>query len=72
MYCVMRASVPFLYNIYRRYDIHTLPIPSSIGGVHVHGVSDALRVPHGTCAFCLCLCSYRVLPHFIHVVFQRN
>ena len=22
MYCVMRASVPSLYNVYRRYDIH--------------------------------------------------
>ena len=21
MYCVMRASVPSLYNVYRRYDI---------------------------------------------------
>ena len=23
MYCVMRASVPSLYNVYRRYDINT-------------------------------------------------
>ena len=22
MYCVMRASVPSLYNVYRRYDIY--------------------------------------------------
>ena len=22
MYCVMRASVPSLYNVYRRYDRH--------------------------------------------------
>ena len=24
MYCVMRASVPSLYNVYRRYDIGAL------------------------------------------------
>ena len=24
MYCVMRASVPSLYNVYRHYDTHSL------------------------------------------------
>ena len=28
MYCVMRASVPSLYNVYRRYDMHLMLIGS--------------------------------------------
>ena len=41
MYCVMRASVPSLYNVYRRYDIHS---GNSSGNSSGHNIIPLIEV----------------------------
>ena len=53
MYCVMRASVPSLYNVYRRYDkliiLHSLFSYSTVGEYSSLGVLYILSVTNHDC-----------------------
>ena len=42
MYCVMRASVPSLYNVYRRYDTNT--IIDNLAIIHVSSCNEVLAL----------------------------
>ena len=43
MYCVMRASVPSLYNVYRRYDMRHCTPSTGFGATQLrHGIAHGM------------------------------
>ena len=49
MYCVMRASVPSLYNVYRRYDIVHRSVPEWLTMIVPRSVPEWLAIPIEAC-----------------------
>ena len=58
MYCVMRASVPSLYNVYRRYDIAGYILQDHYSEPCKYSISES-----ATLAICL---FHIIAPDFMH------